>query len=268
VSVRDEVTGLAAQAAGLFDLSGRTAVTVGGASGLGAAISAGLAVHGAAVAVADLDEARATEVAEAIAEATGARTTALALDVRDEASVEAGIAAAAGWGGSLDVAFNLAGINDRRPVLELEREAYERVLDVNLLGLYACCRAEGRLMTAQADGGRIVNVASIFGHVAAANQAAYASSKGGVVQLTKVLAHEWAKANVQINALCPAHIRTPLAVPVLDDEQTGAWVRSRILRGEAGEPWEIIGPALFLASRAASFVNGSSLIVDGGWIAG
>ncbi|MCW3101313.1 MAG: family oxidoreductase [Chthonomonadaceae bacterium] len=263
----DGVRELVAASRGLFDLRGRVALVVGGAEGLGQAIACGLAMSGAKVAIADLDGELARDTAERIAGATSAATTSLTLDVRDEQRVDEVVGAAAEWGGSLDIAFNLAGINDRRPALELGLADFTRVLDVNLMGLYSCCRAIGRRMVPQGRG-KLINVASIFGHVAARDQAAYAASKGGVVQLSRVLAHEWAEHGIQVNSLSPAHIRTRLAAPVLDDPATSAWVGSRILRGEPGEPWEIIGPALFLAGDASNFVTGTSLVVDGGWLAG
>lgn len=261
-----EVEQILRRTRGLFDLSGRVALVVGGASGLGLAIAAGLAAHGAAVAVADRDREGAEAVATALAgEAGGA--IASHLDVLDGPSIATAIEAVLDWGGKLDVAFNVAGINDRRSALDLDVESFKRVLAVDLIGLYACSRAIGARMVA-AGGGSLVNVASIFGHVAAPNQAAYAASKGGVLQLTKVLAQEWAPHGVRVNALSPAHVRTPLAAPVLDDPDLGAWVRSRIARGEPGEPWEIVGPAVFLAAEASSFITGASLVVDGGWLAG
>lgn len=254
------------RSAGLFDLTGRTALVVGGASGLGTAIGCGLAVHGARVAVADLSLEGSERVSEEIRRA-GYEACPFEVDVRESDRIDAVVDAVAEWGGSLDITFNVAGINDRKPALELEPEAFEKVLSVNLDGLYACARAAGRVMVPQGRG-KVINVASTFGHVAARNQAAYAASKGGVIQLTKVLAHEWAEHGIQVNALSPGHIRTPLSRPVLDDPVTGRWVAERMLRGKAGEPWEVIGPAIFLASEASNFVTGTSLAVDGGWLAG
>jgi NAD(P)-dependent dehydrogenase (short-subunit alcohol dehydrogenase family) len=250
----------------LFDLRERSALVVGGASGLGAAIACGLAANGARVVVADRDEAGAGELAEGLRE-RGAAAIATRLDVREEPTISTALDATVAWAGGVDIAFNLAAINDRRPALELSVADFQRVIDVNLIGTYACARLIGERMVAQGHG-KLINVASIFGHVAASNQSAYAASKGAVIQLTRVLAHEWAPHNVQVNALSPAHIRTPLSAPVLDDPRTAEWVSGRILRGTAGETWEIMGPALFLASDASSFMTGGSLIVDGGWLAG
>lgn len=261
-----EIQTLIGRSSNLFDLTGRVALVVGGASGLGAAISCGLAVHGARVAIADLDEERAGRVASEIRDA-GHDTHSLKADVRRPLEVEAAVNGVVEWGGSLDIVFNVAGVADRRPVLDVEPEAFRQVLAVNLDGLYACARAAGRVMVSQ-RWGKLINVASIFGHVAAPNYAAYCASKGGVIQLTKVLAHEWAEHNVQVNALSPAHIRTPLAQPSFDNPVTARWISERILRGKPGEPWEIIGPAVFLASDASNFVTGTSLVVDGGWLAG
>ena len=192
-------------------------------------------------------------------------SSAIRTDVRDWESIRASAADARGLTGSLDVAVNVPGINRRKPVLGLAPEEFSEVLDVNLKGLFHCSKAFGELMLPNARG-KIINMASVFGLVAMERQAAYAASKGAVVQLTRVLALKFAPHNVQVNALAP-YFTTPLVRQIMEDETWYEEVVRRVPQGRFGEVWEIVGPAVFLASRASSFVTGTTLLVDGGWTA-
>ena len=252
--------------ASLFDLRGRTALVTGAAGGIGRAIALGLAHFGADVAVADIDLGGVESTARTARE-LGRRATAIRVDVTDWSSVEAMAGEAAAGLGRIDIAFNVPGINIRKPALDLAPDEFRRIVDVNLIGVFHCAKAVGALMVRQ-GAGRMINVASIHGHVGGEGQGGYAASKHGVIGLTQVLALEWAPYNVRVNALSPGHVHTNLVVPLVADRDTYQRLLSRYPVGRFAEPWEIVGPALFLASDASTFVTGTSLLVDGGRTAG
>lgn len=248
----------------LYDLSGRVALVTGAASGLGRAMAWGFACFGADVAIVDRDAAAADAAAAGIAAATGRRIAAFAAEVSDERDVDGAVEHAVAALGPIDVLVNGAGHNIRKPLIEYTQAEFDSLLHVHVRGAFLFCRAVGRQMQARRRGS-IINIASILGHVGVANVSAYAAAKGGLVQLTKVLALEMAPYGVRVNAIAPGFIDAPLT------RQHAPEVRRRIADstplGRFGETRELIGPAVFLASDASSFVTGSSLIVDGGWTA-
>lgn len=249
----------------IFRLDGQRVIVTGAASGLGRMIALGFARFGADVACLDIDVEGARQTEEEIS-GLGRNSLTIQVDVRDWESVLSSAREVESWAGGVDVAVNVPGMNRRKEVLKLEPEEFSEVLQLNLQGLFHCAKAYGELMVS-AGRGKIINMASIFGVVAMKRQAAYAASKGAIVQLTKVLALEFASHNVQVNALAPAYFTTPLVQQVMEDRAWYEDVVGRVPQGRFGEPQEIVGPAVFLASQASNFVTGTTLLVDGGWTA-
>jgi gluconate 5-dehydrogenase len=247
----------------LFDLTGKTALVTGAASGLGRAIAIGLAVHGADVVTADLNVPGAESTSEVI-RGLGRRTVTLGVDVTDWDRVARMVEQSVAALGRIDIAFNVPGINIRKTALEMTPDEFRRVIDVNLIGVYHCARAVGEVMVKQ-GGGRMVNIASMMGHIGGTNSAAYTASKHAVVGLTKVLALEWAPSGVRVNALCPGFARSALTAPWLANQELTASREANTPLGHIADPWEMVGPSLYLVSDASAFMTGASLIVDGGW---
>jgi NAD(P)-dependent dehydrogenase (short-subunit alcohol dehydrogenase family) len=249
-----------------FRLTGRRALVTGGGRGLGRVIARALAEAGADVAVAGRTPDVCQEAAREIAAATGRRTLALTADVTQAADVERLVREVEDGLGSIDILVNNAGVNIRGPVEELGESDWDAVVGTNLKAPFLCARAVGPGMC-ERGWGRIINLGSILSVVGIAGRVPYASSKAGVLGLTRVLALEWAKRGVTVNAICPGPFATDMNRQLLADPVKYQAFVEKIPLGRWGELHEIVGAAVFLASDAASFVTGSALFVDGGWTA-
>jgi NAD(P)-dependent dehydrogenase (short-subunit alcohol dehydrogenase family) len=248
-----------------LDLAGRTAVVIGGTSGIGRALTHGLAHAGADV----VATARRTELVEQTAaeiEQLGRRTLRVASDVTDTASLKALLAAAIAAFGKVDIMVNCAGRTKRVPTLDLGEEDWDAILETNLTGTLRAAQVFGRHMVDRRYG-RIINIASLSSFVALFEVAAYAASKAAVASLTKSLAIEWAPFGVCVNAIAPGVFRTPLNSNLLDGTDRGREFLLRTPMKRFGQLEELAGAAVFLASEAASFVTGEVLVVDGGFLA-
>jgi NAD(P)-dependent dehydrogenase (short-subunit alcohol dehydrogenase family) len=249
-----------------FRLNGKVALVTGGARGLGRTMALALAEAGADIALVgrSLDACQAT--AAEIAAATGRSARAFAGDVAVAADVTRLAAEVTAACGSIDILINNAGTNIRGTIGQLSEQDWDTVVDINLKGPFLCSRAIGPQMVAR-GWGRVINMGSIMSVIALPGRAPYASSKAGIVGLTRVLALEWAGSGVTCNAICPGPFATEMNRQLLNDPVAYQQFISQIPLGRWGELDEMAGAAVFLASDASSFVTGSSVFVDGGWTA-
>ncbi len=235
-------------------------VLVAGAGGIGGACAQAYAEAGAYVLVVDRDQRALDALAENAAFANG-RT--LRADLTEHGAGERVAATAVEQLGGLDVLLHAVGINDRRPILEFTEEEWERILRINLFTLFGLAQAAGRHMVAQGSG-RILALSSVSGLLAHHSHGPYAASKGGINQLLRVMAREWAESGVTVNALAPGYVETPLTSAHLAKPGKREELESLVPAGRLGTPEELTGPALFLSSRHAGFITGHVLYIDGG----
>jgi NAD(P)-dependent dehydrogenase (short-subunit alcohol dehydrogenase family) len=248
-----------------LSLEGKTAVVVGGTSGIGRALSLGLAEAGADVIASARRKEQVEETAAEI-EARGKRTLRVSSDVSDRASLENLLKQTLEHFGKADILINCAGKIKRAPTLDFPEDEWQSIIDTNLTGTLRACQIFGKHMLERGYG-RIINIASLNTFVALSEVAAYAASKAAVASLTRSLAVEWSKHGVLVNAIAPGVFRTALNAQLLDSTPRGKELLMRTPMGRFGKTEEVVGAAIYLASDAASYVTGQVLVVDGGFLA-
>ncbi|MBV8652541.1 MAG: SDR family oxidoreductase [Alphaproteobacteria bacterium] len=251
-------------ASALFDLSGRTALVTGSSRGLGRAMAEGLAAAGAAVVLNGADAGRLAEAAAAMLKA-GHKVHEARFDVTDEAAVLAAFAALDGNGIAVDILINNAGIQFRKPMVELDTADWRRVIETNLTSAFIVGREAAKRMIPRGRG-KIINIGSLTSAAARATVAPYTAAKGGVKMLTQSMCAEWAQHGIQANAIGPGYMLTEMNTALVENEAFNAWVIGRTPARRWGKPEELIGTAVFLASAASDYVNGQIIYVDGGML--
>ncbi len=247
-----------------FKLDGKVALVTGASAGLGAAIAVALAQAGANV-VAHGNSREPDPTCELIKRA-GRRTLALRGDLADKTVPQQLIGQTLEEFGRLDILINNAGIIRRAPATDYTEEDWATVIEVNLSSVFRLSQLAGREMITQGRGGKVVNIASLLSFQGGITVPAYAASKGGVAQLTKALANEWAKYRINVNAIAPGYMRTANTAALQADETRNRQILERTPAGRWGEPEDVAGAAVFLSSPASDYVNGHVLVVDGGWL--
>jgi len=253
----------------LFRLDGKVAIVTGAGRGLGATLAHGLARYGAEIVIAEIDEQNVDDAQKRISD-IGGKPHFIKTDVTDSSSVQAMVDEVKKSLGRIDTLVNNAGISVRGPAENLKEEDWDKVLDVNLKGQFLCAQAAGRVMIQQKSG-NIINIASVVGQRGLFHPydlaLPYCCSKGGVIQLTKALAAEWARYGIRVNAIAPTYLWTDLTRHLFDNEDFKKYILGKIPLGRLVYPEEVVGAAVFLASDASSMVTGHVLNVDGGWLA-
>lgn len=249
-----------------FRLDGKVSLVSGASRGIGRAMAEGLAGAGSKLVISGRDIETLTPVAEQIADETGKTIIPIQADIGDLDEIEALVEKTVNAFGRLDVLVNNAGVNVRNPALEFSEEDWDFVTDVNLKGAFFLAKACGQVMRKQ-GAGKVINTLSLTSAIGLPTSVAYTAAKGGLLQLTKLLAVEWAEHNIQVNGIAPGFIRTEMTAPAREDSRN-EWILNRTPALRWGEPEDLAGLTIFFASDASDFVTGQMVFVDGGFMAG
>jgi gluconate 5-dehydrogenase len=250
----------------LFSLEGKSALVTGSSSGIGQELAIALAEAGAVVGVNGRNQERVEKTCSMIEE-IGGKAVALITDLQDVEDCRKLITKANIALGRLDILINCAATNRRKPIADVTQDDFDTIVAVNLRSIYFLSQAVYPIMRSQ-GGGKIINIGSINNYYGLDTVSVYGLTKGGLTQLTKVMAVEWADDNIQVNCITPGFFLTPLSKPLWDDEKKAKWLHSRIPARRAGSPKDLVGVTLLLSSDASSYITGTSIIVDGGFLAG
>jgi 2-deoxy-D-gluconate 3-dehydrogenase len=248
------------------NLKDQVALVTGAAKGLGRAITLGLAEMGARLLLVDIDEENMAKVCQEAEEKGSPGVVTHVADMRQVKEIRMLESLVRKTFRRVDILVTNAGTNVPMSSMKVTEEDWDYLVDLNLKGVFFTCQTIGGLMIKQRHG-KIINLASTMGFVAIPERTVYCATKGGVVQMTKALALEWAPYGIRVNAIAPTFIKTPMSIPWLKDKAFKRWVESRIPWGRLGEPPDVVGAVLFLVSDAAEMVTGISLVIDGGWTA-
>ncbi|MBR9980509.1 MAG: SDR family oxidoreductase [Desulfatitalea sp.] len=249
----------------LFSLKEKISMITGSSKGLGRSAALALAKVGSDIAVCGRNQTDIDTVVLEI-EALGRNASGFVFDVTQKESVRQGVDAIMAHFGRIDILLNNAGTNHRVPVLEYPEEQWDRIIATNLKAYYLVAQAVVPQMITRGYG-KVINMGSILGHIGLPNQLAYASAKGGVEQMTKVMALEWAKSGVRVNTIAPTYFETDMVSQIRNDKERFAFINDRTPMGRWGQLEEIEGVVIFLATPASDFITGQSVIIDGGWTA-
>jgi gluconate 5-dehydrogenase len=251
----------------LFNLEGKTALVTGGSRGIGLAVVQELATHGADIAIIARTKEQLEKAANQIQNNTGKKVSTYPFDLGDIKGIEPLFEKIAAETNGVDILVNCAGTTIRGPSEDVDLATWNHVIEVNLTATFVLSQALCRNRRQVDKGGRIINIGSLTCHGARPTTAAYASSKGGLLMLTKTLAVEWAKYNINVNAIGPGYIATELTEPLWTDDEFNEWVLAKTPLGRWGKPEDLAGTAVMLASKAGDFITGQIIYVDGGWLA-
>jgi len=254
-------------AGGHFDLMGKIALVTGGSKGIGFAIARGLAQQGANIVIVARDPKQLEAARHQIQSQSGKKVWAFAFDLADIKAISGHFGNIVAQTQGVDILVNCAGTTLRKRAEDITLEEWNRVIEMNLTSVLVMCQAFCQYRNQVGGGGKIINIGSLMCHAARPTTAAYASAKGGLIMLTKTLAVEWARYNINVNAIGPGYIATELTAALQADKDFNRWVLSKTPLGRWGQPEDLVGAAILLASKAGDFITGQIIYVDGGWLA-